>query len=203
MSKGNIVGFIVTFILGFVLSFYLVQKFSKPKERVKVEEEATTLLERIEAVSKLITVEGFFSEVYQYKDYWKYDISLLRKKALLRIKAKVSVGYDMSNMDIAIDETNKEVILNLPAQPEILSIDHDLDYYNISEGTFNSFSENDYNKLEDNAKSFIREKALESDLMQAAEDQFTKTLDIIRFISTGSGYNLKVIRSQPDALTLD
>ncbi len=161
-------------------------------------EEATILLDRIEKVTKLITIEGYFSEVYKYKDYYKYDIALLRKEALMRIKAKVSVGYDLSGLDIAIDESNKTVIMALPDSVQILSIDHDLDYYDLSEGVFNAFDEEDYNKLEDNAKEFIRAKALESDLFDNADAQLNDMVDIIRALVTGSDYTLQVIPAISD-----
>ncbi|MBK9982670.1 MAG: DUF4230 domain-containing protein [Saprospiraceae bacterium] len=38
---------------------------------------------------------------------------------------------------------------------EILSVDHDLDYYDLSEGFFNSFSTEDYNKINADAKDFV------------------------------------------------
>jgi len=161
-------------------------------------ESATILLDRIEKVTKLITVEGYFSEVYKYKDYYKYDISLLRKEALLRIKAKVAVGYDLSGLDIAVNESDKSVVMVFPDSLQILSIDHDLDYYDLSEGTFNSFDEEDYNKLEDNAKEFIRQKALDSDLMDSAGTQLKDMVDVIRALVTGAGYSLKVISTTPD-----
>ena len=85
-----------------------------------------------------------------------------------------------------------------PDSVQILSIDHDLDYYDLSEGTFNTFDEEDYNKLEDNAKEFIRQKALDSDLMDTAGTQLTDMIDIIRALVSGSGYTLQVITTMPD-----
>lgn len=186
---------IIASLLGSFL--YLKSCGSSSSNQVQ-SESATILLNRIEKVTKLITVEGYFSEVYKYKDYYKYDIGLLRKEALLRIKAKVSVGYDLSGLDIAVDESNRSVVMIFPDSVQILSIDHDLDYYDLSEGTFNTFDEEDYNKLEDNAKEFIRQKALDSDLMDTAGTQLTDMVDIIRALVSGSGYTLQVITTMPD-----
>jgi len=159
-------------------------------EAVTAEEQSQVLLEKIKTVAKLVTVEGYFSEVYDYQDYWKYDISPLRKKALVRIKAKVSVGYDLTQMKIeAFPDQKKMVISNLP-DPSILSIDHDLDYYDISQGTFNSFTEADYNKINRNAKEMIRKNAETSDLFIAAEVQSNQLLDIIRFMVEGAGWTI-------------
>jgi len=199
MSKYIKSALAVITLIGLAWLFFYVKGCSSATSNNEVKSEsATILLDRIEKVTKLITVEGYFSEVYRYKDYYKYDISLLRKEALLRIKAKVSVGYDLSGLDISLDESNKTVVMVFPDSLQILSIDHDLDYYDLSEGTFNSFDEDDYNKLEKNAKEFIRQKAMESDLMDSAGAQLTDMVDIIRALVSGSGYTLEIITTAPD-----
>ncbi len=158
---------------------------------VSSEEKSQILLEKIKTVAKLVTVEGYFSEVYSYEDYWKYDISLFQKRALIRVKGKVSVGYDLTKMNIeALPNQKTLIISNLP-DPEIISIDHDLDYYDISEGTFNSFTKEDYNKMNRNAKEKIREQVAQSDLFLAAEKQSNDMLDLIRFMVEGAGWKLK------------
>lgn len=164
--------------------------FSGPPSYVESSKEV--MLERLEKVNKLITLDAYFSEVYDYKDYYYYDFSPFRKKALIRIKAKVSVGYDFKAINIEADEANRRVrIFGFP-DPEILSIDHDLDYYDISEGTFNSFSESDYNKLNKNAKDFIKEKAGESDIFEEAAEQKDEILEMFRWILQASGWDLEV-----------
>ncbi len=154
------------------------------------EENAEVLLERMQSVAKLITVEGYFSEIYDYKDYWRYDLGMFRKKALLRVRAKVSVGYDLGNISIeALPENRTIVISNLP-DPTILSIDHDIDYYDIQEGVFNSFSESDYTKLNRRAKTYIEEKARSSDLLLSAEKQGNDLLDLMRFMAESAGWKV-------------
>lgn len=179
------------FIIGaLVLGFLVAKNYYQPSPQ-KVEKEAAVLLEKIETVAKLVTVEGHFSELYNHKEYWRYDWPIFRKKALLRVQAKVSVGYDLSHMAIDIDQDSKLVtIRNIPAQPEIISIDHDLDYYDIRQGTFNSFTEADYNDLMDDAKGLIRKKALESTLMESAEEQGIELIELIRFLIESAGYEV-------------
>lgn len=194
-----------TLLLCFTLTFIYLKHCSGNTEHTSHTEDATILLDRIEKVTKLITVEGYFSEVYKYKDYYKYDISLLRKEALMRIQAKVSVGYDLSGLDITVNESDKKVIMVFPDSVQILSIEHDLDYYDISEGTFNSFDEEDYNKLNASAKTFIREKAHQSDLFDTAGAQLTDMVDIIRALVSASDYTLEIIPmspNEPEAPTL-
>nr|MBP7185061.1 DUF4230 domain-containing protein [Saprospiraceae bacterium] len=162
------------------------------KDNVVKQESADVLLEKIKYVSKLVTVEGYFSELYNYKDYWKYDWWPFQRKALIRVKAKVSAGYDLSQMKISADPKLKQItVSNLP-KPQILSIDHDLDYYDISEGTFNSFTPEDYSRISGNAKKIIIEKANQSDLLAKAKAQGNQNIEMMRFIAESAGWTLKI-----------
>ena len=155
-------------------------------------ENGVVLLERIKQVAKLVTVEGFFSEIYDYQDYYGYDLSFFRKKALIRVKAKVSVGYDLEKMHITASPETKTIRLSGIPPAEILSIEHDLDYYDVQEGLFNEFSPEDYNKLNANAKEFIRKKALESDLYKTAATQRNSLLETMKFMVESTGWTLEI-----------
>lgn len=184
---------VLLLILGALIFIgYKVNNWVQWRKEYQVEASSQAILDRIEKVSKLITVEGYFSEIYDYKDYYWYDLSPFRKKALIRVKAKVSVGVDLEKMEIHTDSDSKTVrIQNIPAV-EILSIDHDADYYDISEGTFNSFSEKDYNELQKNAKDYIRHIALKSDLVETAKVQQEEILEFLRFFVESVGWTLEL-----------
>ncbi|MFK8101493.1 MAG: DUF4230 domain-containing protein [Saprospiraceae bacterium] len=181
-------------LLGIGYSIFWGTKYYYTIGEIKATEQSEVLLEKIKTVSKLVTVEGYFSEVYDYKDYWGYDISPFRKKALMRVKAKVLVGYNLEKMTVVSLPKEKTIrIGNLP-DPEIISIENDLDYYDISEGTFNSFSTADYNKLQQKAKDYIREHAERSDLKESAVKQGNQLLELIRFMVETSGWKLEFVR---------
>lgn len=175
-----------------LLVFFATRHFYLGNSRTATEQ-SQVLLEEIRKVSKLVTVEGQFAEIYDYKDYWKYDVSPLRKKALVRVKATVSVGYDLGNMGIqAYPDERKIVISNIPSA-KILSVEHDLDYYDITQGTFNPFTPEDYNKINTNAKAMIVEKAAESDLFQKATEQGNELLDMIRFMAEQMRWTVEIV----------
>lgn len=187
----------ILFVLGILAAvaggFYLARMWNGGWHKPKTEEDAAVLLERIQTVAKLVTVEGYFSEIYNYKDYINYDWWIFRKKALLRVKAKVSVGYDLSNLRMdALPDEQTIYIRNIPADPQILSIDHEIDYYDITEGTFNSFSEADYTKLNKSARGFIEQKAKESDLLPRAREQGIEILEVIRFMAENAGWQVRM-----------
>lgn len=182
----------------FFLGFWTARSWYRPKEKVKTEEEASVILEKIKTVSKLVTVEGYFAELYNYKDYYAYDWWIFRKKAIVRVKAKVSAGFDLSNLHFDVrPEESLIIIKNIPDSAQIISIDHQLDYYDISEGTFNSFNEADYNKINQNARDFIKEKALQSDLLPKASEQGIKILEAIRFMAESAGWRVQMGNNPP------
>ncbi len=177
----------------FALGFWIARSWYRQPEKVKTTEDATVVLEKIKTVAKLVTVEGYFTELYNYKDYYAYDWWIFRKKALIRVQAKVSAGYDLNNLAFEVlPEQNLLIIRNIPDSAQIISIDHQLDYYDLSEGTFNSFSEADYNKINKNARKFIEEKAAQSDLLRRASEQGIEMLQVIRFMAESAGWQVQM-----------
>lgn len=161
-------------------------------------ESTTLVLEKIKTVTKLISVEGQFSELYNYKESYEYDFfNLFSKKIILRVNAKVSVGYDFEKVNITTDSITKTVTLNELPHPEILSIDHDLDYYDISEGTFNKFTVEEYNMINKKAKALIAAKAKNTPLIATAEKQKEEYLRMMDMALKSGGWKLVVKNSTP------
>ena len=150
------------------------------------------LLERVKKVAKLITVEGEFSNIHQYNDSYWSDVSFLRKKAIIKINARVSVGYDLKKAQFEVDAENKILrVKNLPA-PEILSIDHDLKYYDIQEGMFNSFTEEELTSIGIVAKKKLHKEASQGPLMDQAKSEGIETLEIIKILVEQAGWRFEV-----------
>lgn len=165
---------------------------------VRKAENTTIVLEKIKTVTKLISVEGQFSELYNYKESYEYDFfNLFSKNILLRVNAKVSVGYDFEKVNISIDSLNRTVTLNELPQPEILSIDHDLDYYDISEGTFNRFTTEEYNMINRKAKELIASKAKNTPLLATAEKQKSEYLTMMEMALQSAGWKLIIKGAKP------
>ena len=188
----RIFGWLIVLAIAFGLGG-LAMRYYYEAQRPQVEEEATVLLERIRKVAKLITVEGEFSEIYTYKDYLYFDISPLRKKALLRVNAKVSMGYDLSNMKIEADPDTRTFYISQLPDPEILSIDHDLSYYDLQEGVFNYFDPKGQTRMVEQAKKNVRDKALESDLYQTAVEQGLELQELIEFLAASAGWEVRYL----------
>lgn len=175
---------------------FFVYKWYQSKSEVKTERNATVLLERIQKVMKLTTVEANFSELFEQKSFKYFDISPFQKKVIVRVKAKVAAGFDYEGLKIDVDSLHHTIWINQLPEPQILYIDHDLDYYDISEGLFTSFTEADYNQIQTEAKNLIKLKANESQLLAKAQEQSSDLIGLLNSIAIASGWELK-IRSRP------
>ncbi len=182
------------FVLTFVLGGWLAYRFFAPKE-TKPQESATVLLEKIRTVVKLTTVEGEFSEIYNYSEYSGYFTWLWDKKVLVRVNAIVSAGYDLGNLNIKADSTARVLRIGPLPEPQILSIDHTLSYYDVSTGVFSDFSPEDYTRINQRAKDLIRTSALQSNLLPSAREQSDKIFEIIRFMAESTGWEVEIIRT--------
>ncbi len=178
-------------ILTITIGGYYFGRYHSFKQ-VKKSETATVLIEKMTKVSKLVTTEAYISEIYNYKEYYYYDISPFRKKVLLRVNAKVSAGFNFDHIKLSIDHESKTITLDSIPDPEIMSIDHDLDYYDLQEGTFNAFSEEELTEIQRRAKKFIEDKAIESKLFEEAEEHKKEYLETLQLIAETLGWQLDI-----------
>lgn len=189
------------FIFGAIVGAFLYASFfGKPKEEKDPMPDINQqiLLERVKKVAKLITVEGEFSNIHQYNDSYWSDISILRKKALIKVNAKVSVGYDLKKATFEVDAEKKVLrVKNLP-DPEILSIDHNLQYYDIQEGMFNSFTEAELTSIGNVAKKKLEKAALNGPLMEQAREEGLESLEIIKLLVEQAGWTFEVQKNIPN-----
>jgi hypothetical protein len=191
---GRIKGILLLLAFG-LLVFFITREAYKP-EATTEKVDATVLLERVRPVLKLVTVEGDFAELYTHRDAVRVlnqelNFGPFQKQAILRIKARVSVGYDIDGMEFQVDEASHTIRLTGMAVPEVLSIEHDIDYYDLDAGTFNSFTAQDLTRIERNAKNAVRAKVPDSGLFRAAADRKHKMISIVRILVENSGWKFE------------
>jgi hypothetical protein len=187
---------IVTF--GFILGWVVAKNTSFFSKNQKIA--SSVVVENMEKVLKLVSIEANVSELYKYQDYYTYDISFLRKKALLRVNAKVLAGFDLKKVNYKIDTIKRQVVISDLPSAELLSIDHTLDYYDIDQGLFNSFTNQDYNHINANAKEFIRKTTLQKGILKEAETRKTEMLSTLKLVLQGIGYDLVLPDGQKNLL---
>ena len=162
------------------------------KKKSLVNAQSVLLLDKIKKVCKFITVEGDFAEIYHYEDVKERFLKLIssRKKALVVINAKAHVGYDLSKIVLKADNDKKKILLEHFPQPEVLSIETNLNYYDKTDGYFNRFEAVDLTGLHNEAKLHIQDKIPESGLIQMAQREALETILLIETIVETIGWKL-------------
>lgn len=186
----NLIPVLVVLILGLV-GGYFVHDYFHNKSRITQSESADVLLEQVRKVLKVVTVEGEFSEIYSYDNTWHLLFYPAQKKALVRVKANVMVGYDMEKVTIDVDESSRTVLVRDIPAPKILSLEKSLDYYDLTESRFNQFNEKDLNLIEKSTERKIREKVNQSDLYIKAQEQLNSYIETLQFILAEYGWELQ------------
>ncbi|MDC6387478.1 DUF4230 domain-containing protein [Maribacter sp. PR1] len=188
----NILDVFLGLILGGISMYWLFSLFRKRQSKEITTHQSTVLMEKIRSVCKLISVEGDFAEVYKYENTRERFMNLLisKKRALIVIKAKAQIGYDLSKILMHADEGKKKIILSNFPQPEILSVEPELEFYDIKNGLFNLFTPDDLTSLNLEAKKHIREKIPESGLMDTAKKEALQSVLLIEKLVETIGWKL-------------
>ena len=179
-------------IIGVLASLGVVTYLKSLKKKQLVNSQSVLLLDKIKTVCKFITVEGDFAEIYHYEDVKEKFLKLIssKKKALVVINAKAYVGYDLAKIQLKSDNNNKKIILEHFPQPEVLSIETNLNYYDKSDGLFNKFEATDLTDLHTEAKQHIKDKIPESGLIQVAQKEALETILLMETIVETIGWKL-------------
>ena len=179
-------------ILGAILMYWLFSLFGKKKNKELTEHQSTVLLERIKSVCKLISVEGDFAEIYRYENTKERFLSLVssKKKALIVINAKAQIGYDLQKILMHADIDKKKIIMTNFPEPEVISIEPELEFYDIQNGLFNTFTPNDLTSLNKEARKHIMEKIPESGLMDTAKREALEAVLLVEKIVETIGWKL-------------
>ena len=183
--KGFFVGLLVMGVL-----FFLYRKFTSKNTDVEIE--STTIMKSVESISKLMVLEGNFTETYTYQENSKifFDLIPQEKKAIIILNAKVLVGYDLKKMVIFIDKENKRVVIEKLPKEEI-NIIPDLKFYDIQASTFTSFDKDDINKVQADAKHKIEQQIEKSSLKIQARQRLIENLGSLVHISKAIGWTVE------------
>src|SRR5690606_12090250 len=135
-------------VIAFVIVFGLRYCENRKDNREVLEANTALIQKELKNVGKLIVTEGSYAQVFSYNDSKNlmYGLFDARKKALIVVNAKATIAYDLSKVNTIIDEANKTVtITNIP-EPE-LSINPNIEYYDVTQDYLNQFTASDYNKI--------------------------------------------------------
>ena len=178
--------------IGAIVSYFAFQKFSYNTQKSLTEKQSVILLDKIRKVSKLITVEGEFAEIYHHENSKEKFMGLFtsKKKAIILINAKVHIGFDFRKIKVLANSKTKTIILSKFPEPEIFSIEPNIRFYDIQNGFLNRFNSDDLTSVNKNAKEYILEKVPESSLMQTASKEALDAIILMTNLVETIGWRL-------------
>lgn len=178
-------------LLGAVLAYIGITYFKWKVGEKQTVKQSEILIKKIKSVCNLISVEGEFAEIYQYEDKKKHFLKFFtsKKRAILLIKAKVHIGYDLSQIKLESKNKSKEILLTQFPEPKILSVETDVKYFDKKEGFFNKFNAEDLTELNREAKDFIIDKIPESGLITSAKKEALDSIQMIEKLLETAGWS--------------
>jgi hypothetical protein len=179
-------------VLGALFMYWGYSLLNKKKQKELTIHQSSVLLEKVRSVCKLISVEGDFAEIYRYENRKGHFMNLFgsKKKALIVINAKAHIGYDFKKLKVSADTETRRIILGNFPPPEILSIEPELEFYDIRNDIFNAFTPDDMTSMNKEAKAHIREKIPESGLMETANHEALEAILFMEKIVETLGWKL-------------
>ena len=202
MGRRIIVGVLVA--IGVLLAFKYCE-FKKTDDST-IDYNTNLIQQQILNVGKLVVTEGHFSEVLTYQNQQKYFMDMISfyNKELIVVNAKVIVAYDLHKIKYDIDQKNKTItILNIPK--EEITINPDIQFYDVEQSQLNPFTGSDYNKINKSVKANLAKKIEKSSLKSNAQNRLITELSKILILTNTMGwklqYNGKTIESEKELST--
>ena len=195
-------------VITLVLLFFVRYCEHKKDETEVLQANTSVIQQQLQNVGKLVVTEGNYAEVFSYEDSKKFyfDILSASKKALVVVNAKANISYDLSKIVSKVDQETKTVTITYLPEPE-LSINPNIEYYDIQQDYLNQFEASDYNKIKDRVETELRKKIEASELVGNSQNRLISELQKIYILTSSMGWTLKynehVIDREEDLKTLE
>jgi len=193
------------FLFGVLLTItiLLVYRQCTHKSTVVINNSSDLIQEQLKNVSKLVVSEGYFSEVFNYENSKEIlgEYLIAEKKAIVVVNAKVTIAYDLEKLTYKLDEDTKTLqILSIPDHE--VSINPDLEYYDIKEDFLNQFEAEDYNSIKETVNTSLKVKIEKSTLVSNAQNRLISELAKFYILTESLGwkltYNGEQIKAEDD-----
>lgn len=199
-------------VFGIVIAVFIVFGLRycehNKEERERLQANTALIQKQLENVGKLIVTEGNYAKVFTYEDSKSLYAGLFssNKKALIVVNAKASISYDLSEIKTTVDEANKTVTITHIPEPE-LSINPNIQYYDIQQDYFNPFEASDYNKIKTQIDTKLKAEIEASELVSNAQNRLISELQKIYILTNSMGwilqYHEEVISTEDDLKNIE
>lgn len=196
---------LIPIILLALVVFFAWKYFeSKNEDRDRLEASTDLIQKQIKNVGKLVVTEGNFAQVFTYNDSKSFylDVFSARKKALIIVNADVTVAYDLSKLQTEVNPETKTVTITYIPEEEI-SINPNIQYYDVTQDYLNQFEAKDYNKIQKRIKEKLMDKIEKSSLKSNAKNRLVSELQKIYILTNSMGWTLEYNGNQVNSESLE
>lgn len=164
---------------------------NKKESREMLVADSALIQKEIKNVGKLIVTEGQYSQIFNYSSSrdLMYGLFDARKRALVVVNAKATIGYDLSKIKTEINEETKTVYITKIPEPE-LNVYPEIEYYDVKQDYLNQFQASDHNVIRKRVEKLLRDKIEDSDLKSNAENRLIAELQKIYILTNTLGWTL-------------
>lgn len=194
-ANSNVIGIILLgLVIGSIITYLSIQLRQARSKTSATNTSSHTIIESIKRVFKIVVAEGQMNEIFNYEN----TIKLLKfipstKKALVIVRAKVLIGYDVNKCKWEVDEEKKIIKLTIFPKPEVLSLETDFNYYYFEDDLFNFISRKDLQEIQFLAKEQVKKSVMQSDLLKIASEQMKLLLGEITTLNNWQIENMVLI----------
>lgn len=194
------IGYIVAGLFVGVLLTYIIMNQLESRSTTN---NSSVIAYEVNKLNKMIVAEQTVSNVVAHKSS-RYipgfeDILSLDKKLLLIVNAKVQATYDLKQLEVEIDSTNKTIIINRIPELELVTYP-DVRFYNIEQNAFMTFDAEEINAVQKEAVATLEEKIDRPKLKREAHEQLIENLGDLYLLA--KAYNWKIKDNTPYAKEL-
>ncbi len=146
-------------------------------------------LNNAQLIFAYIYVRKTFNHLYKKK---LMNLTKQEKKAIVLVDAVAHIGFDMHKIEVSVEQEKRRIIIEKFPDPEVISVDTNIQYYDVQESGLNKFSTQNYTELNKLAKETITEKISESNLSLLAQQQAIEALDLVEYLAQSMGWHLQL-----------
>lgn len=185
---------ILIFVFGGIFAFLIINFFNKSNEKPTevINKDYYILSNQINKMNKMIVLEQDFSSFQTHKSsaIEVVGVPLFQKEMVLYSTAKAQVTYDLKNLVMEVDSTNKKLIIK-KIPPAEIKIYPDVKIHFMDDSALNRFSKSDLNGILESAKKNMVKGINQNQLKTKGKEQLINNLNDIFVLAKSLNYTIE------------
>lgn len=188
-----VLALITTLFVGLFLGSKYQKWFGKGKP-LPLSVRSNVIVDQIENVFKVITLESHVGHVYKFEDFKKILVFDQSKRQLIIVNAKVALSFDITKVRVKADQFRKKITITDFPEPEII-VDPDYEFYFTEDSMTNRFSDEERTQILREAKNKIVDRVRDSKLISMSKRQAIEMMNSILRLNDMRDWKIELPKS--------